>query len=161
VNSRVDPSSNHRDDQAYAFAGADRANNPLQVAVETATSRTHTLCICNNRPRSVPANTDMRLLRDKTKKRLYITLAVVGIGAMRCGAANAVDVGVGINVGTPAPVIVAPQPVVIASPGWQGDRYWDGRRYWDRDEWEEHHHDHHHDHDHGHCPPGHAKKGEC
>jgi hypothetical protein len=108
-------------------------------------------------PHIVAANIDMRLLRDKSKKRLYIMLAAVGFGA-QCGVANAVDVGVGINVGTP--VVVAPAPVVVASPGWQGDRYWDGRRYWDRDEWEEHHH-HHHDHDHGHCPPGHAKKGEC
>ncbi|NPT44643.1 hypothetical protein GNZ12_25670 [Paraburkholderia sp. 1N] len=54
-----------------------------------------------------------------------------------------------------APVVVVQAPVVI---GWHGDRYYDGHRYWERSEWEDH--NHHHD-DHGHCPPGHAKKGEC
>lgn len=78
-------------------------------------------------------------------------VASLGIGLS--GAANAVNVDV--NIGTPAPVVVAPAPVVI---GWQGDRYYDGHRYWNRDEWEKHNH-HHGDHDH--CPPGHAKKGEC
>ena len=78
-------------------------------------------------------------------------------------------VSIGVNVGVPAPVYVAPAPVyapppppvvyapppppvyaqpvyaqpVYAQPaiviGWHGDRYWDGRRYWDRDDWYRHH----------------------
>ncbi|CAB3790185.1 hypothetical protein [Paraburkholderia caffeinilytica] len=82
---------------------------------------------------------------------LAALVASLGIGLS--GAANAVNVD--INIGTPAPVVVAP---VVIQQGWHGDRYWDGHRYWEREEWEEHHH-HHGDHDH--CPPGHAKKGEC
>jgi hypothetical protein len=74
------------------------------------------------------------------------------------GAVHATDVNVGINVG--APVVVAPPAppaMVVVTPGWHGDRYWDGQRYWTRDDWNKHHH-----HDKGwHCPPGHAKKGEC
>ncbi|MDN7183096.1 hypothetical protein M0D69_34810 [Caballeronia sp. SEWSISQ10-4 2] len=89
-------------------------------------------------------------------KRSFIALVFAGIGIALSGAAHAVDVSVGINVGVPGPVVVVPAPVVVV-PGWQGDRYWDGRRYWDREEWEEHHHHHGRDH----CPPGHAKKGEC
>jgi hypothetical protein len=92
------------------------------------------------------------------KKQAFaqLTLAAAAIGLT--SAAYATDVNVGINVGTP--VIVAPSPAptaIVVAPGWQGDRYWDGHRYWERDDWEKHHH-------HGkgwHCPPGHAKKGEC
>jgi hypothetical protein len=40
---------------------------------------------------------------------------------------------------------------------------WDERH--DRGDWDDHHHGHDHDHDDDrgryHCPPGHAKKGEC
>jgi hypothetical protein len=63
------------------------------------------------------------------------------------------------TIGVPPPDVVAPAAVVVVSPGWHGDRYCDGRRYWDRDEWEERHR--HHGHGPDHCPPGHAKKGEC
>ena len=82
---------------------------------------------------------------------LATLVASLGIGLS--GVANAVNVDV--NIGMPAPVVVAQAPVVI---GWYGDRYYDGHRYWERSEWEDHNH-HHGDHDH--CPPGHAKKGEC
>jgi hypothetical protein len=78
-------------------------------------------------------------------------------GAMLSGAAMA-GVSVGINLGVPAPVYVAPAPVYAPPPppvvyapppppvyggpaiviGWHGDRYWDGRRYWGRDEWYRH-----------------------
>jgi len=91
-------------------------------------------------------------------KSFFVGAALVSMGITASGFAHATDIGVGINIGTP-PVVVAPAPVVVVSPGWHGDRYWDGHRYWDRDEWEEHHH--HHGHKDGHCPPGHAKKGEC
>jgi hypothetical protein len=88
-------------------------------------------------------------------------------------------VNIDINVGTPAPVYVAPPPVYVAPrpvympppaqvvvvPGWYGERYYDGRRYWSRHDWEARKHydqDHHHHEDNRyHCPPGHAKKGEC
>ncbi|QCP52646.1 hypothetical protein FAZ95_26215 [Trinickia violacea] len=86
------------------------------------------------------------------KYPLLASLAV-GLGMGLSGAAQAVDLS--INVGTPAPVVVTQTPVVV---GWHGDRYYDGHRYWGRSEWEDHHR--HHD-DHDHCPPGHAKKGEC
>ncbi|QCP54505.1 hypothetical protein FAZ95_37055 [Trinickia violacea] len=81
------------------------------------------------------------------KPLLLISLAA-GLGTGFASVANAVELNV--NIGTPAPVVVA--PVV----GWHGDQYWDGHRYWARRDWEEH--DRHHD---VHCPPGHAKKGEC
>ena len=85
-------------------------------------------------------------------------IASLGIGLS--GAAHAVNVDV--NIGSPAPVVVGPAPVVVEQ-GWHGDRYWDGHRYWERQEWQEHnrHHDGHGDDQHEHCPPGHAKKGEC
>jgi hypothetical protein len=69
------------------------------------------------------------------------------------GFANAGGVSVGINIGIPAPVYVAPQPYYAPPPppviyqsapvyapppvviGWYGNRYYDGRRYWSRDEW--------------------------
>lgn len=91
-------------------------------------------------------------------KILSACLAVLacGTGAL----ANAADVNVGINVGAPAPVRVAPvvvQPPVVI--GWHGDRYWDGNRYWERREWEGR--NAHAPGKRGFCPPGHAKKGEC
>lgn len=95
-------------------------------------------------------------------KRSLIAFALTGAGIALSGAAHAVNVDV--NIGTPAPVVVAPAPApVIVAPapapaivvGWHGDRYWDGHRYWERREWEEHHRRR------GFCPPGHAKKGEC
>lgn len=62
------------------------------------------------------------------------------ISGLACfsGSAMATSVNVGINVGTQAPVVAAPAPVVITpvAIGWHGDRYWDGSRYWDRREWE-------------------------
>ncbi|ONC44825.1 MULTISPECIES: hypothetical protein [pseudomallei group] len=93
-------------------------------------------------------------------KRSLIAFALTGAGIALSGAAHAVNVDV--NIGTPAPVVVAPAPApVIVAPapaivvGWHGDRYWDGHRYWERREWEERHRHR------GFCPPGHAKKGEC
>ncbi|SOE98276.1 hypothetical protein SAMN05446635_6246 [Burkholderia sp. OK233] len=86
-------------------------------------------------------------------KHPLLASLVTSLGIGLSGVANAVNVDV--NIGTPAPVVIAQAPVVI---GWHGDRYYDGHRYWERQDWEEHHHHHG---DHGHCPPGHAKKGEC
>jgi hypothetical protein len=88
------------------------------------------------------------------------------VGALAIGASGAAMAGVsvGVNIGIPAPVYVAPPPVYAPPPpppvvyqpapvygapvygapvyggpaiviGWHGDRYWDGRRYWDRDDW--------------------------
>ncbi|MEX3840182.1 hypothetical protein [Paraburkholderia sp. BR10882] len=83
----------------------------------------------------------------------HLTFAAAAVSPT--SAVHATDVNVGINVG--APVVVAPPAAVVVTPGWHDDRYWDGHRYWNRDDWEKHHH-----HDKGwHCPPGHAKKGEC
>ncbi|QCP55031.1 hypothetical protein FAZ95_36750 [Trinickia violacea] len=82
------------------------------------------------------------------KRLLPISLAT-GIGPGFAGAAYALNLDV--NVGTPAPVVVAPAVI-----GWHGDWYWDGHRYWARRDWEEHNR-----HPGEHCPPGHAKKGEC
>ncbi|WP_323119874.1 hypothetical protein [Burkholderia alba] len=94
-------------------------------------------------------------------KRTLIAFALAGLTLS--GAAHAVNVDV--NIGTPAPVVVAPGPApVVVTQGWHGDRYWDGHRYWERREWEARQHaryDRDHDRDRGHCPPGHAKKGEC
>lgn len=85
--------------------------------------------------------------------RLALAAAAIGLTS----AVHATDVNVGINVGTPVVVAPAPPVAIVVTPGWHGDRYWDGHRYWERDDWEKHHH-----HDKGwHCPPGHAKKGEC
>ena len=85
----------------------------------------------------------------------HLTLAAAAITL--ASAVHATDVNVGINVGVPVVVAPPPPPAVVVAPGWYDDRYWDGHRYWDRDDWEKHHH-----HDKGwHCPPGHAKKGEC
>ncbi|AME24406.1 MULTISPECIES: hypothetical protein [Burkholderiaceae] len=72
------------------------------------------------------------------------------------GAAHAGGVHLGINIGIPAPVYVAPQPYYAPPPppvvyqpapvyapppvviGWYGNRYYDGRRYWARDDWYRH-----------------------
>jgi hypothetical protein len=92
------------------------------------------------------------------KKQSLAHLALLAASIIPASVAHATDVNVGINVGTPV-VIAPPAPpaAIIVSPGWHGDRYWDGHRYWERDDWEKHHH-----HYKGwHCPPGHAKKGEC
>ena len=94
-------------------------------------------------------------ITEHAMKRSLIALAFAGLGLSLSGLAHAVNVDV--NIGTPAPVVVAPAPVVVV--GWHGDRYWDGHRYWERREWEEH--QHRHGPGRYHCPPGHAKKGEC
>lgn len=101
-------------------------------------------------------------ITENNMKRSLIALAFAGLGLSLSGLAHAVNVDV--NIGTPAPVVVAPAPVVVAPApavvvGWHGDRYWDGRRYWERREWEDH--ERHRGHGGYHCPPGHAKKGEC
>jgi hypothetical protein len=101
------------------------------------------------------------------------------LGGVAIGASTAAMAGVsvGVNIGIPAPVYVAPQPVyappppppvvyqpapVYAAPpaiviGWHGDRYWDGRRYWGRDDWYRHHGGYGPGRgwDHGGPPPGH------
>jgi len=102
-------------------------------------------------------------------KRSLIALAFASVGLSLSGLAHAVNVDVNIGVPAPvvvvpapAPVVVAPAPVVVAPAiviGWHGDRYWDGRRYWQRREWEDE--QRHRGHGGYHCPPGHAKKGEC
>ncbi|SAK39953.1 signal peptide protein [Caballeronia calidae] len=95
---------------------------------------------------------------------LASVLAVAALGATSIARA---DVHVGVNVGIPAPVYVAPTPVYAPPPppviyqpapvyavpvviGWHGDRYWDGRRYWNRNDWYRHHgHGHGHGNGHG------------
>ena len=103
-----------------------------------------------------------------------VLAVLVGGAAIGASGAAMARVDVGIKLGVPAPVYVAPQPVyappppppvvyqpapVYAAPpalviGWHGDRYWDGRRYWGRDEWYRHGHGHGYGHDrdrdHGH-----------
>jgi len=103
-------------------------------------------------------------ITEKNMQRSLIALAFAGLGLSLSCLVHAVYVDVYIGTPAaalvpPAPVVVAPAPAVIV--GWHGDRYWDGRRYWERREWEDH--ERHHGHgDRGyHCPPGHAKKGEC
>ena len=87
-------------------------------------------------------------------------VAAVAVGALGLSGTAIAQVGLGINIGVPAPVYVAPQPVygpppvlyappppvyapVYAQPaiviGWHGDRYYDGRRYWNRDDYYRHH----------------------
>ncbi|HKR44616.1 MAG TPA: hypothetical protein VJU59_33920 [Paraburkholderia sp.] len=91
------------------------------------------------------------------KRQAFAQLALAAAAISLTSAAQATDVNVGINVGTPVVIAPAPPAAIVVTPGWHGDRYWDGHRYWERDDWERHHH-----HDKGwHCPPGHAKKGEC
>ncbi|WP_321794578.1 hypothetical protein [Caballeronia sp. J97] len=87
-------------------------------------------------------------------------LAIAALGATSI-VARAADVHVGVNIGIPAPVYVAPTPVYAPPPppvvyqpapmyappvviGWHGNRYWDGRRYWSRYDWNRYH---------GHRPP--------
>jgi hypothetical protein len=98
-----------------------------------------------------------------TGRILAAALSIVASAAV--GTAQAADVHVGVNIGTPAPVYVVPTPVYAPPPlpvvyqaapplfiGWHDDRYWDGRRYWNRGDWERHHgHGRGHDkHGHGH-----------
>ncbi|CAN0627448.1 conserved exported protein of unknown function [Burkholderia multivorans] len=96
-------------------------------------------------------------------KRSLIALVLASAGIAASGIAHAVNVDV--NIGTPAPVVVAPAPAaVVVAPGWHDNRYWDGHRYWERREWEMHERAHHHDHDRDferRCPPGHIKNGKC
>jgi HrpA-like RNA helicase len=94
----------------------------------------------------------------KSMRVIPLIAGVLAIGAS--SAAMAGGLNVGVNIGIPAPVYVAPAPVyappppppppviyqpapVVVAPaiviGWHGDRYWDGRRYWGRDEWYRHH----------------------
>jgi hypothetical protein len=91
-------------------------------------------------------------------KTLRIASLVTGMTALLVSGAAMAGVSVGINLGVPAPVYVAPAPVYAPPPppvvyqpapvyvggpaiviGWHGDRYWDGRRYWGRDEWNRRH----------------------
>jgi len=101
----------------------------------------------------------------KVARVLAGLLGVVAIGASGVAMAR---VDLGVNIGVPAPVYVAPQPVYAPPPpvvyqpapvygapaiviGWHGDRYWDGHRYWNRDEWYRHGgHGGYHGHGHGH-----------
>jgi hypothetical protein len=93
---------------------------------------------------------------------------VVAAGSLCVSGVAMAQVHIGVNIGVPAPVYVAPQPVYAPPPppvvyappppvyvaqpvivvGWHGDRYYDGRRYWDRDDWYRRHPDHY-DHGHG------------
>jgi hypothetical protein len=87
-------------------------------------------------------------------KSIRILTGIAGLGLVTMsGFAHAGGVSVGINIGIPAPVYVAPQPYYAPPPppviyqpapyyapppvviGWYGNRYYDGRRYWSRDEW--------------------------
>jgi hypothetical protein len=98
-----------------------------------------------------------------------IIAGAVTLGSLSLCSTAMAHVSVGINLGVPAPVYVAPQPVYAPPPppvvyappppvyaaapvlviGWHGDRYWDGRRYWNRDDYYRYHgHDHHDHHDH-------------
>ncbi|POR53731.1 PXPV repeat-containing protein [Paraburkholderia eburnea] len=115
----------------------------------------------------------------KGESMKFARVVAMLLGGLAIGASSAAFAGVsvGVNIGIPAPVYVAPQPVyapppppvvyqpapVYAAPaiviGWHGDRYWDGRRYWARDDWYRHHGGGYgpgrgHGYDHG-GPPGH------
>jgi hypothetical protein len=87
-------------------------------------------------------------------KTLRVASLATGIAALLVSGAAMAGVSVGINLGVPAPVYVAPAPVYAPPPppvvyqpapvyapapaiviGWHGDRYWDGRRYWARNDW--------------------------
>jgi hypothetical protein len=87
-------------------------------------------------------------------KSIRILAGIAGLCLVTMsGFAHAGGVSVGINVGIPAPVYIAPQPYYAPPPppviyqsapvyvqppiviGWYGNRYYDGRRYWGRDEW--------------------------
>jgi hypothetical protein len=103
------------------------------------------------------------------KVKTSIFAGAVAIGALGLSGVAMAQVRLGVNIGVPAPVYVAPQPVyapppppvvyapppppppvvyappppVYAQPaiviGWHGDRYYDGHRYWARDDWYRHH----------------------
>jgi hypothetical protein len=96
---------------------------------------------------------ETRLQMKSIRTILYFTGALtIGIAATS-GSAQASGVRLGINIGVPAPVYVAPTPYYVPPPppvvyapapyygrppvviGWYGNRYYDGRRYWGRDEW--------------------------
>jgi hypothetical protein len=103
-----------------------------------------------------------------TAIKTSIIAGAVALGFLSLSGTAMAQVRVGINLGVPAPVYVAPQPVYAPPPppvvyapppvyaaapvlviGWHGDRYWDGRRYWNRDDYYRYHgHDHHDHHDH-------------
>ena len=127
---------------------------------------------------STPKGESMKFAR-------VIAMLVGGLAIGAVSSAAMAGVSVGVNIGIPAPVYVAPQPVYAPPPppvvyqpapvyavppaiviGWHGDRYWDGRRYWGRDDWYRHHGGYdrgrgHWDGDRGHWdgdrggPPGH------
>jgi hypothetical protein len=91
------------------------------------------------------------------KLKTSLAAGAVAIGVLGMSGAALAQVRLGINIGVPAPVYVAPQPVYAPPPpvvyappppvyvqpaiviGWHGDRYYDGRRYWNRDDWYRHH----------------------
>ena len=93
------------------------------------------------------------------KLKTSIFAGAIAIGTLGMSGAAMAQVRLGINIGVPAPVYVAPQPVYAPPPppvvyappppvyvgapvvviGWHGDRYWDGRRYWNRDDWYRYH----------------------
>ncbi len=102
-----------------------------------------------------------------------IFAGAIAIGALGMSGAAMAQVRLGINIGVPAPVYVAPQPVYAPPPppvvyapppavyappppvyaaapvvviGWHGDRYWDGHRYWNRNDWYRYHGGHYDDH---------------
>ncbi len=94
----------------------------------------------------------------KTTRLIPLLVGALAIGASSAAVAGGLNVGV--NIGIPAPVYVAPAPVYAPPPppvvyqpapvygvpygapsiviGWHGNRYWDGRRYWARDDWYRH-----------------------
>ncbi|MBN3779017.1 hypothetical protein G3O06_15880 [Burkholderia sp. Ac-20345] len=98
------------------------------------------------------------------KKTLLLSCAFAAAAGLSA-TAHATNIGINIGVPTPvvtAPTITVPAPVQVVTPGWYGDRYYDGHRYWTRGQWNERSgHDHHDGEGRHHCPPGHAKKGEC
>ena len=92
----------------------------------------------------------------KTNISGRLLAGVLAVAAWCATSAARADVHVGVNVGIPAPVYVAPTPVYAPPPppvvyqpvpmyappvviGWYGNRYWDGRRYWNRNDWYRHH----------------------
>jgi len=107
----------------------------------------------------------MKQPEEESMKTLRVASLLTGMTALLVSGAAMAGVNVGINLGVPAPVYVAPAPVYAPPPpppvvyqpapvyapapvyvpgptiviGWHGDRYWDGRRYWGRDEWYRHH----------------------
>jgi hypothetical protein len=108
--------------------------------------------------------------------KISLLAGVIAAGSLGVSGAAFAQVHIGVNIGVPAPVYVAPQPVyapppppvvyappppVYAAPaiviGWHGDRYYDGHRYWDHDEWMHNHpHDRDPRHHDDHRPPHHG-----